>query len=129
MCIRDSILILEPTTTTWLYDSYVERSKKPDEIGQAFQTFITTLEKSQVEYALGSENILKDMGSVSDGRMHVGQASYSTVVIPAMVENLNWETFQLLEKFIYGGGKLIIFNDPTLLDGSESEEVKRIFAK
>jgi hypothetical protein len=125
----NDILILEPTTTAWLYDSYTEESKKPGEIGQAFQTFITTLEKSQVEYDLGSENILKDMGSVSDGRMHVGQASYLTVVIPAMVENLNWETFQLLEKFIYGGGKLIIFNDPTLLDGSESEEVKRIFAK
>src|SRR5450759_5269529 len=46
-----------------------------------------------------------------------------------MVENINWETFQLLEKFIYGGGKLIIFDDPTLLDGSVSEEVTRVFAK
>jgi hypothetical protein len=125
----NDILILEPTTTAWLYDSYTENSKKPNEIGQAFQTFITTLEKSQVEYDLGSENILKDLGSVSDGRMHVGQASYSTVVIPPLVENLNWQTFQLLEKFIYGGGKLIIFNDPTLLDGAESGEVQRVFAK
>ena len=125
----NDILILEPTTTAWLYDSYTENSKKPDQIGQAFQTFITTLEKSQVEYDLGSENILKDIGSVSDGRMHIGQASYTTVVLPPMLENLNSETFQLLEKFIYGGGKLIIFNEPTLLDGSESEEVKRIFAK
>ena len=37
---------------------------KSSEIGQAFQTFITTLEKNQVEYDLGSENIIKDMGSV-----------------------------------------------------------------
>jgi hypothetical protein len=125
----NDILILEPTTTAWLYDSYVERSKKPDEIGQVFQTFITTLEKSQVEYDLGSENILKDLGNVSEGRMHVGQASYSTVVLPPMFENLNRETFELLEKFIYAGGKLIIFEDPTLLDGSESAEVKRVFEK
>src|SRR5450759_2510357 len=125
----NDILILEPTTSAWLYDSYTQPNKKSSEIGQSFQTFITKLEKNQVEYDLGSENIIKDMGSVSDGRMHVGQASYSTVVIPAMVENLNWETFQLLEKFIYGGGKLIIFDDPTLLDGSVSEEVTRVFAK
>ncbi len=125
----NDILILEPTTTAWLYDSYTEQSKKPDEIGQAFQTFITTLEKSQVEYDLGSENILKDLGSVSDGRLYVGQSSYSTVVIPPMVENLNWDTFQLLEKFIYGGGKLFLFDDPTLLDGAESEEVQKVFAR
>lgn len=34
------------------------------EVGQAFQTFVTTLEKSQVEYDLGSENIIKDQGAV-----------------------------------------------------------------
>ena len=124
----NDILIIEPTTTAWLYDSYAENTKKPHEIGQAFQTFITTLEKNQVEYDLGSENILKDLGRVSDGRMQVGEASYTTVVIPQMVENLNRQTFELLEKFIYGGGKLIIFNDPTLLDGAESAEVKKIFA-
>ncbi len=125
----NDILVLEPTTSAWLYDSYTQPNKKSAEIGLAFQTFITTLEKSQVEYDLGSENILKNIGSVSDGRMYVGQASYSTVVIPPLVENLDWDTFQLLEKFIYTGGKLIIFNDPTILDGSESEEVKKIFAQ
>jgi hypothetical protein len=125
----NDILVLEPTTTAWLYDSYAQPDKRSMEIGQTFQTFITKLEKSQVEYDLGSENIIKDLGSVSDGKLHVGQSGYSTIIIPPMVENLNWQTFQLLEKFIYTGGKLIIFNDPTLLDGAESDEVKKIFAK
>ncbi len=126
---KNDILVIEPTTSSWLYDSYTNPNRKSDEIGQAFQTLITTLEKNQVEYDLGSENIIKDIGSVSDGKFHVGEASYSTVVIPPLVENLNWDTFQLLEQFIYAGGRLIIFNEPSLLNGGESEEVKRIFAR
>lgn len=126
---ENDILVLEPTTTSWMYDSYTNPDKKSTEIGQAFQTFITTLEKNQVEYDLGSEKIIKDLGSVSGGKFHVGQASYSTVVIPPMLENLNFDTFELIEKFIYAGGKLVIFNEPSMLDGADIEEVKRVFAK
>lgn len=125
----NDILVLEPTTSCWLYDSYTEPDKKSSEIGQAFQTFVTKLEKSQVEYDLGSENIMKDMGSVSDGKMNVGQISYSKVVIPPMVENLDRPTFELIEKFVLKGGTLISFSSPTLLDGSESEEVKNFFSR
>ena len=125
----NDILILEPTTSCWLYDSYTEPDKKTSEIGQSFQTFVTTLEKSQVEYDLGSENIIKDMGSVSNGKMNVGQVSYSKVVIPPMVENLDRTTFELIEKFVLKGGTLISFSSPTLLDGSESEELKNFFIR
>jgi hypothetical protein len=125
----NDILVLEPTTSAWLYDSYTQPNKKSSEIGLAFQTFITTLEKNQVEYDLGSENIIKDMGSVSNGKMNVGQASYSRIIIPPMTENLDHSTFELLEKFVREGGKLIIFSVPTLLDGSASNEVSNFFAK
>jgi hypothetical protein len=126
---KNDILILEPTTSSWLYDSYTNPDKKSSEIGQTFQTFVTTLEKSQVEYDLGSENIIKDMGSVSNGKLIVGQVSYSRVVIPPMVENIDRTTFELLEKFVLKGGKLISFSSPTLLDGSESEELKNFFIR
>ena len=66
----NDILVIEPTTSAWLYDSYVKRNPKYAEIGQAFQTFITRLEKSQVEYDLGSENMIKDMGSVKKRQIH-----------------------------------------------------------
>ena len=125
----NDILILEPTTSCWLYDSYTNPNKKSAEIGQAFQTFVTKLEKSQVEYDLGSENIIKDLGSVSDGKLVVGQASYSRVVIPPLVENLDHSTFELLEKFVSKGGTLIMFSVPTLLDGSGSEELNNFFRK
>jgi hypothetical protein len=123
----NDILILEPTTTCWLYESYVQNDKKSTEIGQTFQSFITKLEKSQVEYDLGSEQILKDMGIVSHGKLLVGQSSYSRVVIPPMTENLDQSTFKLLEKFVSDGGTLIAFSKPTLIDGSVNEDLTRFF--
>jgi hypothetical protein len=125
----NDILILEPTTSSWLYDSYVNRDKRSEEIGQSFQTFITTLEKRQVEYDLGSENIIKDIGSVSGGKFIVGQASYSRVIIPPMTENLDLATYKLLKKFVSHGGTLIAFSVPTLVDGSVNKGLTRLFSK
>jgi hypothetical protein len=125
----NDILVIEPTTSAWLYESYAKDNKKADEIGQAFQTFVTKLEKNQVEYDLGSENIFNNMGSVSNGRFIVGQASYSRVVIPPLTENLNLQTYKLLRNFISHGGTLIAFSIPTLLDGAENEGLKELFNK
>ena len=126
---KNDILVLEPTTSAWLYDSYTKPNKRTNEIGQAFQTFVTKLEKSQVEYDLGSENIIKDLGSVTNRKLVVGQANYSRVVIPPMTENLDLTTFKLLEKFVSGGGTIIAFSQPTLVDGSISEGLKEFFNK
>ena len=125
----NDILILEPTTSAWLYDSYARRSQKNSAIGQAFQTFVTKLEKGQVEYDLGSENMIKDLGSVSKGKFVIGQAGYSRFVIPPMTENLDLNTYKLLERFISNGGTLIAFSIPTLVDGSVSEGLKKLFNK
>lgn len=125
----NDIMVLEPTTSSWLYDSYAKRNPKCAEIGQAFQSLITKLEKNQVEYDLGSENMIKDMGSVSKGKFFVGQASYSRIVIPPMVENLDLTTYKLLERFVSKGGTLITFSTPSLVDGATSEGLKELFNK
>ncbi len=123
----NDILVLEPTTTAWLYDSYAVRNPKVTETGQAFQSFITRLEKSQAEYDLGSENILKDLGSVRGSKLEVGQCSYSRVVIPPLTENLDIKTYQLLRKFASQGGDIVAFSVPTLIDGARSEELMAFF--
>ena len=125
----NNIMVLEPTTTAWLYDSYVKRDPKVAEIGQTFQSFITKLEKEQVEYDLGSENIIKNLGSIKNGKFVVGQCSYSKVVIPPMTENLDFSTFKLLRKFVSQGGILIAFSVPELIDGTANEEMRVFFEK
>jgi hypothetical protein len=125
----NDILIIEPTTSAWLYDSYVKRNPKLAEIGQSFQTFVTTLEKSQTEYDLGSENMIRDLGKVSRGKFIIGQAAYSRVVIPPLTENLDLATYKLLEKFVSNGGKLILFSVPSRIDGSPNEVLKEFILK
>lgn len=126
---KNDILILEPTTTAWMYDSYAKRNEKTMEIGQAFQSFITRLEKHQVEYDLGSENIIRDIGSVKNDIFIIGQCSYSTVVIPPLMENLDQESYQLIERFVENGGRLIAFSTPSLVNGAESENLKQLFLR
>ncbi|MBN2634222.1 MAG: hypothetical protein JXR66_11740 [Bacteroidales bacterium] len=125
----NDILILEPTTSAWLYDSYAQRNAGYAAIGQTFQNFITKLEKNQVEYDLGSENIIKDLGSVRKGTFVVGRCEYSVVVIPPGMENLDLPTFRLLQKFVAGGGTLVAFSAPSLIDGSENEELNQFLSE
>ncbi len=125
----NDILVLEPTTSAWLYDSYVKKNPKNAEIGQAFQTFITRLEKSQVEYDLGSENMIKDIGDVKNGKFIIGLCEYKTVVLPPMMENLDLPTYNLLQKFVAAGGNLVAFSAPSFVDGSESKLLSDFFVK
>ncbi|MGQ9620703.1 MAG: glycosyl hydrolase [Bacteroidales bacterium] len=120
----NEILVIEPTTTAWLYDSYVKPNPYLDKIGQSFQSFVTHLEKMQVEYDLGSENIISNLGSVRKGKFIIGNCEYKTIIIPPAIENFNRKTFDLLKNFVTGGGKLILFSSPVLIDGSESSELK-----
>lgn len=125
---QNDILIIEPNATLWSYYSHTNSSPKLMEIGQAFQTFVTTLEKNQVEYDLGSENIIKDQGAVTDGKFVVGKAAYTTVVLPPMMETLNKPTFELLRNFVEQGGRLITFSSPSLIDGAQNAELKTLLS-
>ncbi len=45
-----------------------------------------------------------------------------------MTENLDKSTFELLDKFVSSGGTLIAFSEPTLIDGSPSDDLKNFFS-
>ncbi len=125
----NDILILEPTTSIWLYYSYHRGNNKLWDIGRAFQGFVTTLEKAQVEYDLGSENIIKDQGKVEKKKFVVNKRTYSKVVLPPMMENLDAATWKLLKKFIDNGGTVLSFSEPNLLDGKPDPEMEKYFAE
>lgn len=123
---KNDILVVEPNATLWGYYSHTGSSPKLMEIGKNFQAFVTTLEKNQVEYDLGSENIIKDQGRIENGRFVVGKAAYSTVVLPPMTEIINQPTFDLLRAFVAQGGQVLCFSLPTQVDGVESSELAEL---
>ena len=120
---QNDILIIEPTTSAWMYFVHGQKNKGLDDVGNNFQSFVTQLEKAQVEYDLGSENIIKDHGKIENGKFVVGQRAYKTVVIPPGMENIDEPTFLLLKKFAEAGGKVMQFENLERIDGSKNDQL------
>ena len=100
-----------------------------DVIRDKFKNFVYQLEQKHLEYDLGSENVLRVLGSVNGKTLRVGKRDYSLVVIPAEMENIDQNTFDLFEKYLAGGGKVLSFNrNISRCDGIESSKVKELAA-
>ncbi|MBI2424286.1 MAG: hypothetical protein HYV27_15750 [Candidatus Hydrogenedentes bacterium] len=115
----NEILVLEPTTTGWMYQGDRE---KLDTLGNSFQRLITELAQAQIEFDLGSEDIIEDRGAVRDARFVVGERAYHTVVLPPETENLNGATVKLLGAFLEQGGTVLCAaaSPPARVDGAEA---------
>ncbi len=112
------VLVIEPTTTAWMYQG----DPKQKEIGDKFQTLLVALEKAQVEYDIGCEDIIAHHGSTDGANVKVGQASYDTVVLPPLTENLNRPTMDLLEAYVKSQGVVLCCGDtPARVDGRPSD--------
>ncbi len=120
------ILVIEPTTTAWMYQRDVLQTSK---IGKSFFDLLMSLEKSQVEYDIGCEDIIARHGSGvkpelpgEAGALMVGKRRYHTVVLPPELENLDSPTMKLLEGFAGQGGKVISCGPPpSLVDARPSD--------
>ena len=118
----NEVLVVEPTTAAWMYNSAGKTAPELAAIGDSFQRLVTDLEKGQVEYDIGCEDIIARRGSVEAGSLRVGQRSYRTVVLPPLTENLNSTTARLLEQFIAGGGEIMACGPaPERIDGTRSD--------
>lgn len=128
---QNGILILEPTTTAWLHQSTFDPSQKDAlaTLGNSFFELLMSLERAQVPYDLGSEDILARMGSVEKGALRVGQASYTTFVIPPNTENLNGKTVDLLSAFAAAGGTIICCGGPPALVDGQASDAPTILSK
>jgi hypothetical protein len=123
-------LVLQPNTSAWMYFSRKDRNAAINGIRDGFKNFVYRMEQQHLEYDLGSENVLKVLGSVDDEILRVGKRDYSLVVIPAEMENIDKHTFDLLQKYLDKGGKVLSFRkDIPMLDGEVSSAVNDLIAK
>ncbi|HAQ18500.1 MAG TPA: hypothetical protein DCR40_04600 [Prolixibacteraceae bacterium] len=123
-------LVLQPNTTAWMYFSRKDKNPAINTIRDGFKSFIYRMEQQHLEYDLGSENVLKELGSVNGKTLQVGKRHYSLVVIPAEMENIDQQTYNLLLKYLDNGGKVLSFNrNVTMIDGTESSKVTVLAAK
>jgi hypothetical protein len=117
------ILVIEPTTTAWMYQGDSIPKDGLSQIGSQFQQMIVSLTKAQVEYDIGCEDIIARHGSTEGPLFRTGQRDYSTVVLPPVTENLNRRTMDLLSKFVQAGGEVICCGPaPSYVDGQQSAQ-------
>jgi hypothetical protein len=117
------ILVIEPTTSAWMYYSPAEKNEKFEKIGHDFQNFVHELERLQVEYDLGSEFIIKDYGRIYGRKLRVGQRVYDLVILPPGTENLEPSTAKLLKNFLKAGGKILSWAERQLFLGGQTSSL------
>lgn len=114
------VLVLQPTTTAWMWQG----TPKLGELGSSFFNLLMNLERAQVEYDLGCEQVLRDHGKVENTRLVVGQARYDRVILPLFTDNLNQATLQLLAQYTSQGGVLYHLGElPARVEGQSSSTV------
>jgi hypothetical protein len=106
------VLVLEPTTTAWMYYAPADNADRLDAIGKRFQDFVNRLESAQLEYDLASENTLGDRARAEGSGLVVGERKYELVVLPPSLENLDASTLAVLGRYLEGGGRILCYGDP-----------------
>ncbi len=119
---ENRVLVLEPTTSAWMYFGMEGENIEISRLDAEFTSLLNLMEAEQIEYDLGSERVIYDHGSVDNGQFVIGEQAYSFVVLPAYMHNINKATAELLDQFMsHGGSVLAVGQTPTYIDGVQSE--------
>jgi len=123
-------LVIQPNTSAWMYFSRKDKNPAITSIRNDFKNFIYRLEQHHIEYDLGSEYVINELGDTKNGNLIVGQRAYDLVVIPAEMENLDRTTLNLLNEYLEKGGKVLSFTTEIhRVNGNESDEVQTMIRK
>ncbi|MHC4462452.1 MAG: glycosyl hydrolase [Planctomycetota bacterium] len=121
----NTVLLIEPTTTAWMYQPDSSHRNHLNKVGNEFQEMVVAMSRAQVEYDIGCEDIIARHGSVERTLFTIGQRQYDTIVIPPLTENLNTKTMNLLEAYLENGGTVLCCGSPpSLVDGLPSERAR-----
>jgi len=123
-------LVLNPTTTGWMRYR-PEAYHWPDEdphaplaaLAASYPAFLAGLYARQIDFDLGDECLLAELGAVESGRLRVGRQYYDTVVIPDGMENMLSTTVSLLALFVAAGGTVLAAGRlPSHVDGRPRDD-------
>ncbi|MCF8227059.1 MAG: hypothetical protein K9J30_14370 [Bacteroidales bacterium] len=111
-------LVLEPTTSAWMDYAPGKNNIALSKLNEDFADLLNLLENENIEYDLGSENIISQHGFVNEELFAIGEQEYNFIVIPAHLTNLNSETAKLLERYLDAGGLILsLCEPPEYIDG------------
>lgn len=128
--VQSPILVIQPTVTMWMYNWSGSQGKTLNQLGAAFQSYITELGAAQVAFDLGSEPVMAELAKVEGKQLQVGQCAYDVVILPPGLEVLSSSTVRLLADFAKNGGTIIsTVGVPAYVDARPSDaaaEIKKL---
>ena len=94
--------------------------------GDAYNRLAELLVRAHRDFDFGDETILAERGSAAGGVLTVGEAAYTTVIVPRVC-SLFSSTLKLLEEYLRGGGQLIWVGDlPQMTEGRPDGRAKQL---
>ncbi len=114
-------LVIHPIHSAYL--SYQRerdyQSIKPLE--DAFHALSNKLAENHIPYHWGDEDIMSRHAKTKDGKITVGNCTYSYIIVPSF-DTIDASTAELLQKYIKEGGKIWLYGDkPTRIDGRKAD--------
>lgn len=127
------VLVIEPTTTTWMYftpeqnQDYLGASGRTNAYAKEFKQFLGKLEELHIEYDLGSEMVMQDHADMNKGKIRIGQRTYDQIVLGPHVENLNSTTFHFLDQYINAGHSVYYAQKiPVFIDARKDPRIQKL---
>ncbi len=108
----------------WLDRHFTDLNRE----GDWYNRLTEELLRLQFDFDFGDELIMKESGSIEEGRLKVGFHSYSCIVVPP-VETLMDSTVLLLQEFLDAGGHIAWMAPfPKMIDALETDELDCLIA-
>ena len=105
---RTDVLVLHPMSSAWkLFCNEDWDIRQIDHYSQTNERIVAALHARQLAFHFADEEIVKDAGSVRDGRFVIGNCSYDTVIIP-QISNLSANILGLLKEYHANGGCIFV---------------------
>jgi len=133
MILRDGthpvdVLVLHPQSTAWsLYDD--RDVKDIEELNEKLLSVMRILESKHISFHFGDEIIMERHGKVENGKLVIGNCSYSYVVDPGC-EVLFENTKELLSEFQKIGGRIVSaeeLSDSLIIDSKRITYTERVY--
>lgn len=83
-CQMPDALLLHPMRSAWMAYDGAWKCEGTERLDQDLSQAIEALISRHIEFHLGDEQVLKELASVRDGRIHVGGMSYRVLFLPTM---------------------------------------------
>lgn len=124
---RNRIVLLEPTTTGFLYARRAGRTPELEAMRTENAALIQFLADHQQDFDLADEYMLEWFGEQDGRKLRIGQAVYDLLVWPAHMENVRRQTLPHLEQYLAAGGEVLALGPPaSYVDGRLSGAVAEL---